>query len=408
MNIIQGGITAALGFKAAGISAGLKKNNKKDMALIVSEVPATTAMMITQNNVKAAPVLWDQQIVQQSTYKSAIVVNSGNANACTGEQGLKDTQKTAQRAAELLHLKETDVLVSSTGVIGVPLPIEKILQGVTSLVPLLSDGEAANESAANSIITTDLQNKSIAVEVEIGGKTAHIGGIAKGSGMICPNMATMLSFVTTDVAVRAGCLQKMLAKITKDTYNMMSVDGDMSTNDTVIVLANGAIQNAEIIDEESPDYEAFYEALYYINETLAQKIIKDGEGATKFIEMKVKGTKTQDEARQLAKAVIQSSLVKTAMFGEDANWGRVLSSLGATGIAFDPLKVKLTFTSQKGAIKVLENGQPVNFDEGLAKKILTEKEIYIVAQLGEGDQEATAWGCDLSHEYVKINGEYRS
>ena len=410
MKFIEGGVVAAKGYKAAGVASGLKKNGKKDMAMIVSEAPAVTAIMTTQNMVKAAPVLWDVKIMEASPLKRAVVVNSGNANACTGEQGKADTEATAKKAAALLGLAPEEVLVSSTGVIGVPMPMDTILHGVELLVPALGDTLAHGDDAAHGIITTDLTTKVIAVEVEAGGKTIHIGGMAKGSGMICPNMATMLSYVTTDASVDAACLKKMLSKITQDTYNMMSVDGDMSTNDTVVVMANGLAGNKTITldDEGSEDYVAFRDALYYVNEYLAKSIIKDGEGATKFIEVEVRGAATKADARTLAKAVIKSSLVKTAIFGEDANWGRVLSSAGASGVIFDPAKVSLTFASSAGMLTLLNDGMPIPFDEDEAKTILSEREIMITVVLQEGGEKATAWGCDLSYDYVKINGDYRS
>ncbi|MDO4288210.1 MAG: bifunctional glutamate N-acetyltransferase/amino-acid acetyltransferase ArgJ [Eubacterium sp.] len=410
MKFVEGGVVAAKGYKAAGVASGIKKNGAKDMAMIVSEVPAATAIMTTQNMVKAAPVLWDVAVMEKSPVKRAVVVNSGNANACTGEKGKADTEATAKKAAELLGLAPEEVLVSSTGVIGVPMPMDKVLAGVELLVPALGDDADHGSDAAQGIITTDLTTKTIAVAVEIGGKTVHIGGMAKGSGMICPNMATMLAYITTDAAVEADCLKKMLAKITQDTYNMMSVDGDMSTNDTVVVMANGLADNSLITaaDEGSEAYDKFKDALYYVNEYLAKSIIRDGEGATKFMEVEVRGAATKADARTLAKAVIKSSLVKTAIFGEDANWGRVLSSAGASGVVFDPLKVSLTFASSAGMLTLLNDGMPIPFDEDEAKEILSEREIAITVVLQEGGEKATAWGCDLSYDYVKINGDYRT
>ncbi len=410
MKDIKGGVVAAKGFKASGIAGGIKKNGKKDMAMIVSEVPASTAIMTTQNMVKAAPVLWDTEIMAESPYKRAVVVNSGNANACTGEKGKEDTFKTAQKAAELLGIDAREVLISSTGVIGVPLPMELILAGVEKLVPALGNDIANGDDAAHGIITTDLTTKTVAVEIEIDGKTVHIGGMAKGSGMICPNMATMLSYVTTDAKIAPDCLKKMLSDITQGTYNMMSVDGDMSTNDTVVVMANGLAGNKEITMDEltGEDSIKFAEALHYVNEYLAKSIVRDGEGATKFVEVEVRGAATKEDARVLAKAITNSSLVKTALFGEDANWGRVLSSAGASGIVFDPLKVSLTFSSNSGMLTLLNDGLPIPFDEEEAKKILSERELSITMVLQEGGEKATAWGCDLSYDYVKINGDYRT
>ncbi|MEG0377537.1 MAG: bifunctional glutamate N-acetyltransferase/amino-acid acetyltransferase ArgJ, partial [Eubacterium sp.] len=340
----------------------------------------------------------------------AVVVNSGNANACTGDLGKEHVLKTAEKTAALLGLHKEDILVSSTGVIGVPLPVEAVLSGVEALVENLGTDDAHADAAAQGIITTDLRTKTIAIEIEIDGKIVHLGGMAKGSGMICPNMATMLSYVTTDAAIEAECLQTMLKKITQDTYNMMSVDGDMSTNDTVIVMANGEAGNTEITNDQagSTNFEMFREALYYVNEYLAKAIIRDGEGATKFIEVEISGAATKEDAQILAKAVIKSSLVKTAFFGEDANWGRVLSSIGASGVCFDPLKVSLVFSSDGGMLTLLNEGVPIPFNEDEAKKVLSEKELTVTIVLKEGEAKALSWGCDLSYDYVKINGDYRT
>ncbi|MEG2547355.1 MAG: bifunctional glutamate N-acetyltransferase/amino-acid acetyltransferase ArgJ [Eubacterium sp.] len=410
MKNIKGGILAAKGFLAAGIDAGIKTDNVKDMALIYAKKPAVTAIMTTSNVVKAAPVMWDTQVMKDSFYKQAIVVNSGNANACTGEIGKNHVLQTAEKAAELLGIQKEDVLVSSTGVIGVALPIDKILNGIETLIPNLGSDEQHADDAAHGIITTDLRIKTVAVEIELSGKKVHIGGMAKGSGMICPNMATMLSYVTTDASVDPVCLQTLLSKITQDTYNMMSVDGDMSTNDTVVAMASGEAENAVITLDNltDPDFLTFSEAFYYVNEHLAKSIIRDGEGATKFVEVDVRGAASKEDARILAKSVIKSSLVKTALFGEDANWGRVLSSIGASGVFFDPLKVSLLFSSNAGMLTLLNEGVPITFDENEAKRILSEKELTLTITLGEGEDKATAWGCDLSYDYVKINGDYRS
>jgi len=406
MKEIKGGVTAALGFKASGVAAGLKKNGVLDVAMITSDTPAVAALMTTSNAVKAAPVLWDNAIVRtKGKAIRAIVANSGNANACTGQQGLKDAETTAAETAKRIGCETEQVFVSSTGVIGVPLPVDKIVGGLDALVAGLS--KEGWDTASRAILTTDTVAKTLAVEVTVDGQAVHIGGMAKGSGMICPNMATMLSFVTTDAVVDPGVLQEMLAAITRNTYNMMSVDGDMSTNDTVVVLANGQAGNG-VLTKDHPDYQAFYDALYFINETLAKSIVRDGEGANKLIEMSVEGMDTEENARILAKAAINSSLVKTAIFGEDANWGRVLSSIGAAGVAFDPVTVSLWFASTAGKIKLLEKGSPIPFDEDTAAAILKENEIQITVDMAMGAAGATAWGCDLSYEYVKINGEYRT
>ena len=407
MKIIKtGGVTTPVGFKAGGINCGIKSNGKSDLAIIYSEVPGATALLTTTNQVKAAPILWCKEVIA-NPYKQAVVVNSGNANACTGEPGTAAVKLTADRMGEALGLKSADVLVASTGVIGVALPVEKILAGIDALVPKLGNTLENGELAAKAILTTDTVMKTIAVEVDIQGKPVKIGGMAKGSGMIHPNMATMLSFVTTDVNIEPALLQKLLKETAVDTYNMISVDGDTSTNDMVTVIANGMAGNSKL-EENTPDYELFKEAFVYVHKTLAKKIIRDGEGATKFVEVEVFGTKTKDDARAMAKSVITSNLVKTALFGEDANWGRVLCALGYSGVGFDPLKVSLVFSSQAGMITLLSDGVPIAFDEDEAKKVLSEKEINISVELNEGDEKAVAWGCDLSYEYVKINGDYRS
>ncbi|MBC3798206.1 bifunctional ornithine acetyltransferase/N-acetylglutamate synthase [Acetobacterium tundrae] len=407
MKIIKtGGVTTPRGFKAGGTNCGIKANEKSDLAIIYSEVPGGTAILTTTNQVKAAPILWCKDVIA-NPYKQAVVVNSGNANACTGQAGITAVAATAKKMAEALGLKPEDVLVASTGVIGVALPVEKILSGIDVLVPKIGNTSEHGQLAAKAILTTDTGVKTIGVEVEIQGKLVKIGGMAKGSGMIHPNMATMLSFVTTDVNIEPALLQKLLKETTIDTYNMISVDGDTSTNDMVTVMSNGMAGNDKL-EEATPDYEIFKEAFVFVHKTLAKKIIRDGEGATKFIEVEVYGTKTKNEARILAKAVITSNLVKTALFGEDANWGRVLCALGYSGVEFDPLKVSLIFSSQAGMITLLKDGVPIAFKEDEAKKVLSETDINISVDLKDGDEKAVAWGCDLSYEYVKINGDYRS
>ncbi len=407
MKVIKtGGVTTPTGFKTGGINCGIKKSGKNDLAMIFSEVPGATSIMTTTNVVKAAPILWCNKVIA-NPYKQAVVVNSGNANACTGQKGEAAVAATASKAAAVLGLQPEDVLIASTGVIGVILPVEKILSGIEVLAPKLGNTEEDGDIAANTILTTDTIQKTIAVEVEIDGKSVKIGGMAKGSGMIHPNMATMLSFVTTDAKIEPTLLDKLLKETTVDTYNMISVDGDTSTNDMVAVIANGLADN-QPLQENTPDYELFKEAFIYVHKTLAKKIIRDGEGASKFVEVEVHGTKTKDDARKLAKSVITSSLVKTALFGEDANWGRVLCALGYSGADFDPLKVSLVFSSQAGMITLLNDGAPIAFDEDEAKKVLSETDIYIAVEMEEGDEKAVAWGCDLSYDYVKINGDYRS
>lgn len=403
MKIIEkGGVTSPKGFLAAGVHAGLKRQ-KKDMALIVSAASAVSAGTFTTNKVKAAPVLWDMETLKGETHK-AIVVNSGNANACTAEQGLKDAGESAAYAADLLGLTQKEVFVASTGVIGVPLDMDKIKHGISMLVPCLSsDGH----SAAEAIMTTDTFPKEAAASVEINGKTVTVGGMSKGSGMIHPNMATTLSFITTDAAVSKKDLQALLGTTVDDTYNMVSVDGDTSTNDTVLVLANGMAGN-DVLTPGTEEWSLFEEAFRYVLGTLARYLARDGEGATRFIEMDVENALTKKDAKILARSVVSSSLVKAAFFGADANWGRILCAMGYSGADFDPSLVDLSFTSPAGIIQVVKNGEPLPFDEEKAKKILSEKEITAIADCHQGIFSAQAWGCDLTYDYVKINGDYRS
>ena len=399
--VIDGGITAPKGFKAAGVHAGLKKM-KKDMALIVSDVPAVTAAAFTTNKVKAAPVLWDISVLAGGEAQ-AVVVNSGNANACTGVKGLEDAKETAGYAASKLGLRQDKVYVSSTGVIGVPLDMAKIKGGIDELIPALSSDGA---DAADAILTTDTFRKEAAAVADIGGVAVTIAGMAKGSGMIHPNMATMLSYITTDAMIDQKTLQELLGNTVEDTFNMISVDGDTSTNDSVIVLANGLAGNVKIT--ESYGYEAFEEAFRFVLGELAKDIVKDGEGAGRFIEMTVLNALTKKDAKVLARSVVSSSLVKAAFFGSDANWGRILCAMGYSGADFEPSLVDLSFSSPAGELRVVKGGEPVKFDEDKAKKILLEKEVKVMADCHQGTESATAWGCDLTYDYVKINGDYRS
>jgi len=410
MKIIDGGITAPKGFLANGIAAGIKKR-KKDIAILVSEIPAQAAGAFTTNKVKAAPVIWDKQLIASGKTMSAIVINSGNANACTGEKGFSDTRDTASYAAELLSARGIDtsaeqVLVCSTGVIGVPLPMDTVKEGIKTCVSGLSKELEAAKSAADAICTTDTFRKEIAVEIEIDGKPIRIAGMAKGSGMIHPDMATMLSFITTDAELPASILQKLLGTTIIDTYNMISVDGDTSTNDTVLVLANGC--SGVNIQKGTLQWEEFCKAFTYVHTFLAKAIVRDGEGAGKFIEVIVNGAKSIEDARILARSVVASSLVKAAFFGADANWGRILCAMGYSGADFNPAGTELSFSSSQGSIIVVKNGEPVAFNEDFAKKILLEKEVTVTAKLNDGESSAKAWGCDLSYEYVRINGDYRS
>lgn len=399
---MEGRFLNPVGYSYAGIHAGLKKR-KKDMALIVSDRMATSAAAFTTNVVKAAPVIYDMGILKGGKAQ-AILVNSGNANACTGTRGLEDAGHSAALVAHELGIPEDAVFVSSTGVIGVPLDMERIEGGIKELATSLGDDPIP---AAEAILTTDTKTKLASVEVEIDGKSVTISGMAKGSGMIHPNMATMLCFIITDATIGHEALQKLLGKGICDSFNMISVDGDTSTNDSVIVLANGASGCGEI-EEGSTAYAAFAAAFDQVLGELARQIVKDGEGASRFIEMRVTGASSKADARTLARAVISSSLVKAAFFGADANWGRILCAMGYSGASFNPDLVDLDFISAKGKIRVLEGGVPLPFDEDEAKAILLEKEVAVLADCHQGDGEAVAWGCDLTYDYVKINGDYRS
>ena len=407
MKIITGGVTAAKGFQAASTAAGIKYQGRTDMAMVYSEKPCVAAGTFTTNIVKAAPVKWDQEIVYKHPTAQVIICNSGIANACTGEEGFSYCRATAKAAAETLKVDENSVLVASTGVIGMQLPIEKLSDGVKAMAPKLQGTLEAGNEAAKAIMTTDTREKEVAVQIEIGGKTVTIGGMCKGSGMIHPNMCTMLGFVTTDVCITKQLLQEALSQDVKDTYNMVSVDGDTSTNDTVLLLANGMAENPEI-SEKNEDYQKFCEALNHINTTLAKKIAGDGEGATALFEVKIIGAESKEQAVILSKSVVTSSLTKAAIYGHDANWGRILCAMGYSGAQFDPEKVDLYFESKAGKIQIIENGVAVDYSEEEATKILSEDAVTAIADIKMGDCSATAWGCDLTYDYVKINADYRS
>lgn len=407
MKKIEGGITAAKGFMAASAAAGIKYKDRKDMAVIYSQVPCQAAGTFTTNVVKAAPVKWDQKLVKESGEAQAVVINAGIANACTGAEGYSYCKATAQAAAEALGVDENSVLVASTGVIGMQLPMDRLTAGIRMMAPLLSDTQESGTEAAKAIMTTDTEKKEVAVEFEAGGKTVTIGGMYKGSGMIHPNMCTMLAFVTTDLAISRELLQEALSQDIKDTYNMISVDGDTSTNDTVLLLANGMAGNP-VITEKNEDYHAFCQALNVVNETLAKKMAGDGEGCTALFEVKIIGAESKQQAVTLAKSVITSNLTKAAIFGHDANWGRILCAMGYSGALFDPEKVDLFFESAAGKLKIIENGVALDYSEEEATRILSEPEVTAVADVKMGDQTATAWGCDLTFDYVKINADYRS
>ena len=406
MKIINGGVTAPKGFQAIGIAAGIKKG-KKDMAMLYSEAPCAAAGTFTTNVVKAAPVKWDQNIVYHQETAQAVVMNSGIANACTGTEGYGYCEETAKAAAKLLNLDPLQVLTASTGVIGKQLPMDVIKTGIETMVPMLSHSEAAGTLAAEAIMTTDTKKKEIAVQFKLGGKTVTIGGMSKGSGMIHPNMCTMLAFITTDAAISKELLQKALSGSVQDSYNMISVDGDTSTNDTCLLMANGLAGNQKI-KEEGQDYDTFKEALDYVNIWLAKHMAADGEGATALFEVKVIGAESKEQAVILSKSIITSNLVKTAICGHDANWGRILCAMGYSGAQFDPEKVDLYFESAAGKLKIIENGVDTGYSEEEATKILSEKEITAIADVKMGEDCAVAWGCDLTHEYVSINADYRS
>ncbi len=403
MKIIKGGVCSAKGFTANGIHCGIRKNKiKKDLALIYSEKQANVAAVYTTNLVKGAPLIVTKNNIANGKAQ-AIICNSGNANTCN-YNGEEIANKTCQLLAEEMGILQDDVVVASTGVIGQPLDITPIKNGIKQLVSGLGDNSSL---AAEGIMTTDTKEKSIAVSFEIGGKTCKIGGIAKGSGMIHPNMATMLVFITTDCAISSKMLQKALSTDIKNTFNMLSVDGDTSTNDMVVVLANGMAENEEITKEDE-NFKIFMQALNTVNVYLSKNICGDGEGATKLLECKVKGGKTEQIAKTIAKSVICSSLVKAAMFGSDANWGRILCAIGYSGADVCISKIDVKFASKKGEILVCENGSGVEFSEEKAKEILLEEEIDVLIDLKDGDYNATAWGCDLTYDYVKINGDYRT
>ena len=407
MEQTAGGVTAAKGFMAAGVAAGVKYKDRKDMALIYSERPCMVAGVFTSNVVKAAPVLWDREIVSAGRDVHGVIVNAGIANACTGAQGYDYCRRTAAAAAAALGVSEDSILVASTGVIGMQLPMDKIVTGVSYLADLKAASIEAGDDAAHAIMTTDTVAKQVAVTVTLGGRTVTIGGMCKGSGMIHPNMCTMLGFVTTDVCMTKELLQEALSGDVQDTFNMISVDGDTSTNDTLLLLANGQAGNP-IISSRGEDYAIFCEALHFVNETLAKKMAGDGEGCTALFEVKVKGAESKEQAVTLSKSIITSNLTKAAIFGHDANWGRILCAMGYSGAQFDPEKVDLFFESKAGRLQIIENGVALAYSEEEATKILSEPEVTAIADVKMGSATATAWGCDLTFDYVKINADYRS
>lgn len=405
MKIIQGNFSDNVkGFKTAGIAAGFKKSGKKDLAMIFSESNAVSAATFTKNKAKAAPVLINMEYIKNDITK-AVIVNSGQANACTGEKGYEDALQIAKLTAKELNVKQEEVLQASTGVIGIPIPMDKMSKGIKEISSMISND--GGEAASTAIMTTDKVIKVVSVDIKLGGKKVGISGMAKGSGMIHPNMATMLSFIVTDANITKEMLNKILKGSIEDSYNMISVDGDSSTNDMVIAMANGMAENA-VINNENKEFLIIKEAFDYVNKELAKKIARDGEGATKLFQTRVIGADNVSDAKKCAKAVVSSNLVKCAMFGSDANWGRVICALGYSEADFDPYKVDLHFESSAGKVQVAEKGMMIDFDEALAKAVLDEDTITVLVNLNGGESEAIAWGCDLTYKYVEINGEYRT
>jgi len=398
--VIKGGVTAPVGFKAAGVSCGIKASGKKDVAVIFSEVSAKTSAVFTTNKMAAAPVHFSRCNTRNGICQ-AVVTNSGNANACTGLKGEEDALEMLDKAAEALGIRSQNVIVASTGIIGIPLPMDKIKKGITGVVPLLS--KEAHADAAEAIMTTDTYSKEIAVQFEFRGKTVTIGGMAKGSGMIAPNMATMLAFLTTDINICRTCLNAGLFEAVNKSFNMITVDGETSTNDMVAILANGKAGNEELILGDD-DCGIFEEALNYVTTELAKMIVKDGEGITKFIEIDVKGAKTGEDAKKAAMAIANSNLVKTAFFGEDANWGRIISAIGHSMAEIDPDTIDIYFDDAQ----VVKDSVGVSCDEKEIDKILKKKEIKLIVDLHIGNENVTVWTCDLSHDYVNINASYRT
>ncbi|MCR5421867.1 MAG: bifunctional glutamate N-acetyltransferase/amino-acid acetyltransferase ArgJ [Lachnospiraceae bacterium] len=407
MEVILGGVTAAEGFMAASCEANIKYEGRTDMAMVFSKEPCVVAGTFTSNKVKAACVKWDQNINASGKPMHAVVINSGIANACTGKEGFDACEATAKAVEETLKVPYDTVAVASTGVIGMQLPVEKLRNGVIKMAPLLEGSIEAGTLASKAIMTTDTVNKEVAVTFNIGNRKVTLGGMSKGSGMIHPNMCTMLAFLTSDIAIDKALMQEALSEIVKDTFNMISVDGDTSTNDTLLLMANGLAGNERIVDKGEA-YGIFKEALFYVCKALAMKMAKDGEGASKLFTARVVNARSKEDARVLARSVISSNLSKAAIFGCDANFGRFLCAMGYSGIDFDQEDVELFFESRAGRLEVFKYGVPLDFDEEEALKILKCDEVTIYIDMHEGDKEATAWGCDLTYDYVKINADYRS
>ena len=404
---VKGGICAAKGFLANGLNAGIKNNVKKDMAIVYSEKPCRAAATFTTNVVKAAPVKYDYELVHNSDFIQAVVVNSGVANACTGKQGMDYCKEMSDAAGNVLGIPSEAVLVASTGVIGKQLPMDIITAGIKELPKDMAGDEAHATLAAEAIMTTDTKSKQVAVTIDIDGVPVTVGGMCKGSGMIHPNMCTMLCFITTDCAISKKLLQKSLSLSIDETFNMISVDGDTSTNDTVILLANGMAGNKEIVEEDD-NYKKFFEAVYYINQELSKMIAGYGEGCTCLFEVQIKGAATKEDAKKMAKSVVMSSLTKAAIYGHDANWGRILCAMGYSGAKFDPETVDIYFESEAGKLQIVKQSTATDYSEEKATEILSKEHVIAICNCNNGDFEATAYGCDLTHEYVNINADYRS
>ena len=405
--VIEGGICSAQGFTATSCEANIKYKDRTDMAMVFSQEPCQCAGTFTSNVVKAACVQWDMKLVASGKPMHAVVVNSGIANACTGQEGWDACQATAQAVEKSLGVPADSVAVASTGVIGMQLPVDKLVAGVEKMSKTLDGGKEAGTAASKAIMTTDTINKEAAVTFTAGGKKVTLGGMSKGSGMIHPNMCTMLAFLSTDLSIDKALMQEAVSEVVKDTFNMITVDGDTSTNDSLILMANGLAGN-ERITEKNADYEAFKEALFYVCRYLARRMAGDGEGASKLFEAKVVNAKSKEDARTLSRAIVGSNLSKAAIYGCDANFGRFLCAMGYSGAQFDQNDVELFFESKNGRLEVFDHGTPLDFDEDKALQIMKADEVTVFVDMHEGEAEATAWGCDLTYDYVKINADYRS
>lgn len=407
MEQIKGGVTAAQGFEAASCEANIKYSGRTDMAMVFSKEPCECAGTFTSNVVKAACVQWDMQIVESGKPLHAVVINSGIANACTGKEGFDACEASARAVEDSLKVPYDSVAVASTGVIGMQLPVDKLVKGINAMSKTLDDSLGAGTAASKAIMTTDTVNKEVAVSFMAGGKKVTLGGMSKGSGMIHPNMCTMLAFITTDLSIDKLLMQEALREVVADTFNMITVDGDTSTNDSLILMANGLAGNDKITAKDE-DYRSFKEALFFVCRFLARKMASDGEGATKLFEAKVVNAKSKEDARTLSRAIVGSNLSKAAIYGCDANFGRFLCAMGYSGAQFDQNDVELFFESRAGRLQVFDRGTPIDFDEDFAVKIMKEDEVTVFVDMHEGEAEAAAWGCDLTYDYVKINADYRS